>query len=294
MLNSIIICRIELFDVFFTNDGAIMKKQEIISVLYELHKITGFRMSLHSVDFVEIAAYPEDPLPICARIHGLAGEFEGCRADDKEIFQRVHDTKKTIIYQCRHGLTEAVSPLYNFGILTGYLMMGQICDDKANTDKLLEKLLSLGISDAEELVSDMRVVPSELINSYVKIMTVCAQYLTLSNAMPGERPTVAEAAKRYIHENIDKKITIKDICDAIACSKTTLISAFKREFGTTVNAAITEAKISEAKKLLIAGTMTVNEVAHATGFYDQSYFSKVFLAAEGISPSDYRKAEGEG
>ena len=293
MLNSIIICRIELFNAYFTNCGAFMKKQEIISVLYELHKITGFRMSLHNVDFVEIAAYPEKPLPICAKIHSRAGEFEGCRADDKEIFKRVHDAKKTIIYKCRHGLTEAVSPLYNFGILTGYLMMGQICDDKANIAKLESRLLSLGISDARELIGNMRVVPSELISSYVKIMTVCAQYLTLSNAMPGERPTVAEAAKRYIHENIDKKITIKDICDAVACSKTTLISAFKREFGTTVNAAITEAKITEAKKLLHAGTMTVNEVAHATGFYDQSYFSKVFVTAVGISPSDYRKGENE-
>ena len=89
-----------------------------------------------------------------------------------------------------------------------------------------------------------------------------------------------------------KKITIKTICDEVGCSKTTLIASFKKEFGTTVNAAITEAKLDEAKKLLSTGKMSINEVAQATGFFDQSYFSKVFLTECGISPSEYKR-EGQ-
>ena len=271
-----------------------MKEQEIISVLYELYKITGFRMSLHNVNFVEIAAYPPEKLPICAKIHQTPGEYEKCRAGDKEAFKRVHETKETVIYKCRHGLTEAVSPLYNFGILTGYLMMGQICDGSTDPDELKNTLSALSSFDKNSLtlVDSMRTVPEDMIQSYVKIMTICAQYLTLSNAMPGAKPTVAEAAKKYISENINKKITIKTICDEVGCSKTTLIASFKKEFGTTVNAAITEAKLDEAKKLLSTGKMSINEVAQATGFFDQSYFSKVFLTECGISPSEYKR-EGQ-
>ena len=267
-----------------------MKKQEIVSVLYELYKITGFRMSLHDVNFVEIAAYPAERLPICAHIHKIPGEFDKCRMGDKEAFKKVQETKDTVIYKCRHGLTEAVSPLYNFGILTGYLMMGQICDDKASPEKLKAALRALG-APADTVVDEMRIVPDELIRSYVRIMTVCAQYLTLSNAMPGSRPTVAESAKSYIHENLNKKLTIKEICDEVGCSKTTLIAAFKKEFGITVNAAVTEAKLEEAKKLLTAGEMSINEIAAATGFYDQAYFSKVFSQKYGIPPSEFRKGK---
>ena len=36
-----------------------MNKQEIITVLYELHKITGFRISLHGRDFEEIGSAME-------------------------------------------------------------------------------------------------------------------------------------------------------------------------------------------------------------------------------------------
>ena len=268
-----------------------MKKQEIISVLYELYKITGFRMSLHDVNFVEIAAYPPEKLSICAAIHRAPGELDKCQLCDKEAFRKVHENKETVIYKCRFGLTEAVSPLYNFGILTGYLMMGQISDDKNDLDVILKKLTDIGIvkDEAAELINNMRTVPSELISSYVKIMTICAQYLTLSNAMPGRKPSIAEAAKKYIHENIDRRITIKDICDVIDCSKTTLIASFKKEFGITVNEAITKAKLEEAKKLLNAGVMSINQISQATGFYDQAYFSKVFSAEYGVTPSDYKK-----
>jgi AraC-like DNA-binding protein len=268
-----------------------MKEQEIVSVLYELYKITGFRMSLHDVNFVEIAAYPPEKLPICERIHKAPGEYDRCRMGDKEAFDRVHETKETVIYKCRFGLTEAVSPLYNFGILTGYLMMGQICDSDTEPEKLKKALSALSSFDADALtlVDSMRTVPEDMIQSYVKIMTICAQYLTLSNAMPGAKPTIAEAAQKYINEHIDKKITIKSICEDIGCSKTTLIASFKKEFGITVNSAITNAKLEEAKKLLTAGKLSINEVAQATGFLDQSYFSKVFLSECGVSPSEYKR-----
>ena len=267
-----------------------MKQQKIVSVLYELYKVTGFRISLHDVNFVEIAAYPEEKLPLCTNIQRIPGEIDKCRAGDKEAFKKVLKTKQTVIYKCRHGLTEAVSPLYNFGILTGYLMMGQICDDKTSQNKLKASLKALGAPDGTDaLVDRMRIVPEDLIRSYVSIMTICAQYLTLSNAMPGSRPTVAESAKIYIHENLNKKLTIKEICNEVGCSKTTLISAFKKEFGVTVNAAITETRLEEAKKLLAAGEISINEVASATGFYDQAYFSKVFSQRYGISPSEFRR-----
>ncbi len=268
-----------------------MKQQEIISVLYELHKITGFRMSLHDANLVEIAAYPPEKLPICAAIQNIKGEYEECMRCDKEAFKRVQATKETVIYKCHHGLTEAISPLYNFGILTGYLMMGQIYDDGVSQKDIRADLEGIipDKNNCAALIGGMRTFPEELIRSYVKIMTICAQYLTLSGAMPGGKPTIAESAKKYIHDNINKKITIKEICNEVGCSKTTLISTFKKEFGTTVNIAITDAKLEEAKKLLTAGKLSINEIAAATGFYDQSYFSKVFSAKYGIPPSEFRK-----
>lgn len=267
-----------------------MNKQEIVSVLKELHKITGFRVSLLSVNYEEIAAYPESPLPFCARVNEIEGERAICRECDRLACREALEKRSTYIYKCRYGLTEAVSPLYNFDTLTGFLMMGQI-GQKGFEQETAISLLAVQTNDITEAASLAWCIPladPDMIDSYVRIMTICAQYLTLSNAITQAKPTVAMQAKNYIRQNIDKKITIADICEELKCSKSTLLTSFKRHYGITVNNYITEVKLGVAVRLLAEGDMTISEVAAETGFSDQSYFSKVFSAKYGISPSEYR------
>lgn len=200
-----------------------MKKQEIVSVLYDLYKITGFRMSLHDVDFSEIAAYPTEKLPLCAEIHRTPGEYKLCACGDKEAFRHAKETKETVIYKCRYGLTEAVSPLYNFGVLTGYLMMGQILDDKTDKKYSKQEIMKLKNPEALRIIENLEPIPSDMIDSYVKIMTVCARYLTLSNALPGTRPSITESAIAYIKENVGKRITVKSYASGQGAQKPRLL-----------------------------------------------------------------------
>lgn len=268
-----------------------MNKQEILSVLQELYKITGFRMSLHDTNFKEIAAYPEEKLPFCKYIHDSRQEYDTCVACDKDAFTKVLETKEPYIYKCRYGLTEAISPLYNFGILTGFLMMGQVGCENTDTNMLTEALKRIGVAESEaiSLSKDVPRISEDMTVSYMNIMTICARYLTLSNAMQKATPGIAEAAMLYVQENYDKKITLSDICRAVGCSKSSLLVAFRREFGITVNTAITRQRLESAKKMLADRSLSISDVAAATGFYDQSYFSKVFSREYGISPSDFRK-----
>lgn len=268
-----------------------MTKDEIISVLAELHKITGFRVSLHGADYSEIAAYPKEKQKFCRMVHSIPGEYEKCVTCDKAACKRALNEKNTHIYTCRYGFTEAVSPLYNFGTLTGFLMMGQVfeCDkDMRPIHREIENITKLP-EDMREAASRIPHVDAEMVRSYVRIMTICAQYLTLSNAIPSSKQTVAEMAKKFIFDNYKSKITITDICSEIGCSKSTLITSFKKQFGMTVNNYITEVRLKEAASMLSIGDKNIGEIAMQTGFSDQSYFSKVFSAKFGVPPSEYTK-----
>lgn len=266
-----------------------MTKEEIISVLAELHKITGFRVSLHGADYSEIAAYPTEKREFCREVHKIPEEYAKCVACDKAACKKALSSKSTYIYTCRYGFTEAVSPLYNFGTLTGFLMMGQVYESDADGKPIhteVNNVNGLGQRMAA-LAMGAPLVDTDMMRSYVKIMTICAQYLTLSNAIPSTKHTVAEMAKKYIFENYKSKITIADICNEIGCSKSTLITGFKREFGSTVNSYVTEIRLNEAVNMLKTGEKSIGEIATETGFSDQSYFSKVFSARYGIPPSEY-------
>ncbi len=267
-----------------------MNRQEIVTVLQELHKITGFRISLHGADFKEIAAFPEMRCDFCELVNKNKGEHFSCVECDKLACHKALENRQTYIYKCRYGLTEAVSPLYNFGTLTGFLMMGQVAESASERDEAMRLIshLSCYEKDRKRTADSIRIVDPSMVNSYVKIMTICAQYLTLSNSIVGEKRTVAEEARRYIEENLDRKFGIPDICRHIGCSKSTLLTTFKRKYGTTVNSFVTELRLKKAEGLLYEGKLSVAEISSECGFSDQSYFSKVFSAKYGIPPTEYR------
>ena len=267
-----------------------MNREEIITVLRELNKITGFRVSLHGEDYTEIAAYPDEPQPFCAFINRDPDEHKKCVECDREACVRALESKDTYIYKCRYGLTESVSPLYNFGTLTGYLMIGQTVESEEDKKRVFEHMTRLCKNRdlAMKATDKLPVVNEDMIESYARIMTICAQYLTLSNALPSAKPSVAELAKKYIHDNFAHKIGISDICNHLRCSKSTLLSTFKAKYGTTVNTYLTEVRLDAAKGFLERSEKNINEIAASTGFTDQSYFSKVFSARYGIPPSEYR------
>ncbi|MBO5879958.1 MAG: PocR ligand-binding domain-containing protein [Clostridia bacterium] len=270
-----------------------MKSEEIVSVLQELYNISGFRISLHGMNFEEIAAYPKNPLPICARIHGTKGELAKCKSEDAELCKQVRNSQKTIIRKCRYGLTEVICPLHSLGSPSGYLMMGQLKDETVDDRSIADRLCAIGISEAEatELVSSIQVVSIEKTASLAKIMTICAEYLTLINALQGSKPSTAELTRLYIYENFREKINMKDICAALGRTKSALCPTFREKYGITVMDYLTELRIEEAKRMLHETDMTIAEIAEGVGFSDTSYFSKVFQKNCSLSPSQFRKRE---
>ena len=272
-----------------------MTKNEIVSVLADLHRITGFRVSLHGADYSEIAAYPASKCELCRMIQAREGEYECCVESDRVACKAAIDKRGAHIYKCRYGMTEAVSPLYNFGTLTGFLMMGQVYE--SDDDKLLakEQLKELGAVDAR-IGAELLLIPvakADMIPSFVRIMTICAQYLTVSHAIPNNKPSVAHLAKEYISLHFHTKIGIERICREIGCSKSALITAFKKEYGTTVNSYINEVRLNEAMHLLRHGERRIGEISSLCGFADQSYFSKVFSAKYGVPPSEWQTLPDE-
>lgn len=265
-----------------------MTQSEIISVLCDLYKITGFRMSLHNADFEEIAAYPTHPTPFCAYVHSLPGEFQKCIECDRNGSQTALERGHAHSYHCRFGLTEVASPLYSFGILTGFLMMGQVIVGPRPQGEAVRKILPEE-AFREHLLSSIPTIQPQMLSSYVRILTICAEYLTLSNALTVSNHDLGVMAKTYIGQNYQKKITLADICKHLACSKSTLVNTFRKNYGTTVTAYLTEVRLKEAEKLLLCHEHSLAQIATLCGFADQSYFCKVFAANRGCAPGDYRR-----
>lgn len=79
------------------------------------------------------------------------------------------------------------------------------------------------------------------------------------------------------------------LADKMALSISQLSRKINGITGYSTISYVLQLKLNKAKKMLIDDNITVVEVSDACGFYDASYFSRMFKKEFGISPSTYQK-----
>lgn len=103
-----------------------------------------------------------------------------------------------------------------------------------------------------------------------------------------------DKAIEYIDRNIAEKLTVGAVSEYACMSVTHLSRVFKKETGMTVNEFVLEKRLAKAKRLLIANTHSLTDIADECGFNSLSYFSSVFQKKYKIAPSLYAKAMANG
>ena len=63
---------------------------------------------------------------------------------------------------------------------------------------------------------------------------------------------------------------------------------FKSASGMTLNQYINTLRVDEAKAMLNATDMSIQEISAVVGFNDSNYFTNVFHKLVGMSPREYR------
>ena len=92
----------------------------------------------------------------------------------------------------------------------------------------------------------------------------------------------------YIHaEYTNDNIEISHLAELCNISEAYFRRIFLKNFGISPVKFINNLKIDRAKELIASGLYTISEVAVASGFHDDSYFSRKFKEATGMPPSEY-------
>lgn len=103
-------------------------------------------------------------------------------------------------------------------------------------------------------------------------------------------PSPAERMKDFLNAHVTEKFEIGQLCAHLGKSESQTIRLFKEAYGVTPYRYLLDKKISLAKKLLSDTALTVAQVAEKLAFSDEYYFSGLFKAKVGVSPSLFRKA----
>lgn len=265
---------------------------QIDSIMKDFYAISGIRISLHDTEFNEIYSYPKHLSQFCSKIQEFPNARDMCIESDRTAFKKVKETGQLYVYKCKFGLYEAVVPLYSFGVLSGYLMMGQFCDNNScSLDNILNKTdMYLSSHDtAVSLCNTITKVDSALISSYINVMTLLAEYLTQTNRAFTYNKELPKMIKDYLNRNYSSRITLDVLAKKFGYCNVTLTKCFKKEFGTTIMQYLSDIRLDKAAEMITKTLTPFKQIATDCGFSDQNYFSKAFTKRFGCSPSEYKK-----
>ena len=108
------------------------------------------------------------------------------------------------------------------------------------------------------------------------------------NYIPSKNNDIIKKAIQFISQNFSDNISLSDVADHVHLNPAYFSTIFKQSTGSSFKEYLNMVRIEESKRLLANTDYSVIDISVATGFEDQSYFSKVFKKYTGLTPKQYR------
>jgi AraC family transcriptional regulator len=106
-------------------------------------------------------------------------------------------------------------------------------------------------------------------------------------ALPGCR---LRRMTEYIHQNLDKDLTLAELADVVYMSPYHFARLFKGSTGVPPHHFVVQQRIAHARGVLATTGRSIAEISRLVGFRTPSHFTRVFRRVLGTTPGAYRTA----
>ena len=163
---------------------SVFDMENLQKLLKDFYAITGIRITVFDDRMRELAAYPEKVAPYCALIRESAEGLKACMNCDRQACRTAAEKKKTHIYRCHAGFTEAVTPLYGNNMLIGFLLFGHVFpydSQEEGWQEIKRRCASLTIDPQKlhETILQATPMQDDYVRSAAHILHAVASYLIL-------------------------------------------------------------------------------------------------------------------
>lgn len=248
-----------------------LNPQKLNELMHSFHTLTGIKLAVFDRNGYEVAAYPDGHCPFCAGMHANPSTRALCDASDRSSFERCRETRRLIVYECHAGLIEASAPLEQDGIVFGYIMIGQISDNRD-----VAKKYSVLYKSQED------------IRATVEILRACISYLLLNEMVAPERQRFFARLNECIDAHLTDHLSSASLAKALSMSRSKLYELSGRYLGQGVADYVTYRRMAHAQQLLKDTSLPIAQVAMQSGYPDYNYFCRLFRKRCNQTPKQYR------
>lgn len=152
--------------------------------------------------------------------------------------------------------------------------------------KLIEKHETKGSAFPFILNARIYDILAILYQNFLNKLNTETQHVNSSKAFGLER---LNTALKYIENNYQKDISLKEVSKAAGFSEYHFSRLFKNITETNFHDFVNEFRVKKAESLLSNSDITIIQAAHTAGFSSISTFNRIFKELKGCTPSAYRK-----
>jgi AraC family transcriptional regulator len=98
-------------------------------------------------------------------------------------------------------------------------------------------------------------------------------------------------ARQFVDEHLDQPLTLAQLSQEVGLSPFHFARLFKAAFGTSPHQFILQRRLERCWDLLCESSLSLTQIAMATGFGDQSHLSRSFRRHFGKTPQEARLGE---
>ncbi|HEX8017264.1 MAG TPA: helix-turn-helix domain-containing protein, partial [Flavobacterium sp.] len=153
---------------------------------------------------------------------------------------------------------------------------------------ILQLLSRLEVQYRESGMANLDIIQPYLITLLCEINDVAKKTIKENKNITAPM-ALTNKFKELLYTHIKKEHSVGFYASILNVTPNHLNKSLKNVTGKSSAKWIDETILLEAKYLLYQTNLSVSEIALQVGYYDQSYFSRIFKKQEGITPVQYRK-----
>lgn len=279
--------------------NTIYNEERLRRLISNLNTLTGVPANILDTQGRDVHMFSGHP-PFCALINACPEGHRRCEACDAWKVSTYSAGGGFQFYRCHLGICEALMPLYSPEEPLAWLVFGCYLDDSPAEEQWenTRTLLDWYEGDLEQLKQAFfrfRQLDPQALRAYTETLEALAGYIRLEGLIHVSELSDAQRLEHYLDKHYAEKLSLASLSAALHIGRTRLCALAKElSGGQTLSQLIARRRIDEAKRLLVRSSQPVSAVAEAVGISDYNYFTKVFRAAVGATPSHFRKAARRG